>query len=165
MRKVILVGSKHGHTLKCARQLNELSGHLFEILKPDQLTGDDLCEIDTILIGSSLYAGMIDKNIRTFVEDHAKLLGKINGGLFLCGLNEDHLMDAFANNYPKSLLDVWPIAYLGGGLKLDELHFFESLIVKLVLKKKLGRRLSKNEEIDFVKEKNMQQLLKAVGLF
>lgn len=165
MRKVILVGSKHGHTLKCAQQLNELSGHLFEILKPDQLTGEELCEIDTIIIGSSLYAGMIDKKLRIFVEDHAKLLGKINGGLFLCGLNEDHLMNAFDNNYPKSLLDAWPIAYLGGGLKLAELNFFESLIVKLVLKKKLGCSLSKNEEIDFVKEQNMRQMLKALGLF
>lgn len=135
---LILYSSKYGTTKTCVDYL------ITKINKPCTVATVETCKdinlntFDTVIIGSSIYAGKIHKQLRQFCVNHNTLLATKKLGLFIVGANEPTThMDLFESNY-HSLANVSKINQsFGGELLLDKMNFFEKFIIRMVTKNKM----------------------------
>jgi len=134
MKTLILYATKYGATQEIAERIAAQIGNatLQDLKQPNLPT---LADFDCILIGSSLYAGSIRKEAKTFLAQHtAELQGK-KIGLFLSGMSSEVNEKSFEDNFPKPLLEqsiVW--AFLGGAFDPQKASFAERLIMKVITK-------------------------------
>lgn len=136
VRTLVLYGTKHGCTERCA---NELAGKLEgEIVVHNIKNGPvkNLNAFDKVIIGSSVYAGMIRKEVKSFCQKNKELLNSKITGYFICGLSEGEeatkLLDAA---YDEELLSHAVVkGSFGGEIVLDKMGFFEKAVIKKVAK-------------------------------
>lgn len=137
MKSLILFGSKYGTTESSA---NKLKGYLkgeVEIIDIKKSNNISLDKYDKIIIGSSVYAGMINKDIKSFIENNkAKLINK-NFGLFTCCMSDgDKVNEQFNQNLPGEILAAAKAKEnFGGEFIFSKMNFFEKLIIKMISKK------------------------------
>lgn len=137
MKSLVLYGSKYGTTEECAKKITQyLEGevHLINIKENKDIK---LANYTKIIIGSSIYAGMINKGIKKFIEDNkSELIGK-DLGLFICCMSHgEKVKEQFEQNIPKEVLDATKVKEnLGGEFKFSKMNFFEKKIIKVISKK------------------------------
>ena len=134
MKILIVYSTKHGCTDKCSLALSneiELNTTLINL----EITSDiNLAEFDTIIIGGSIHAGMINRKIKKFIENNMNTLLDKKTGLFLCCLFDgEKALQQFQDAYPETLRNK-AIAHglFGGELDFEKMNFFERAIVKKV---------------------------------
>ncbi len=134
MKILIIYSTKHGCTDKCSQTLsNEIETNTTLINL--EITSDiNLSEFDTIIIGGSIHAGMINRKIKKFIEKNRNTLLNKKIGLFLCCLFDgEKALQQFQDAYPEILRNK-AVAHglFGGELDFDKMNFFEKTIVKKV---------------------------------
>lgn len=108
MGTLILYATKYGAAEKIAKHIAERLGHaVLHDLKQNDTPA--LSEFDTIIIGSSIYAGMIRKEAKAFLLKNADILREKKIGIFLSSMNidEDKGKTYFETNFP-------PCAFISG---------------------------------------------------
>lgn len=135
-KTLIVYASKHGCAESCARTLAEkIDGEtVIQNLKNKKTL--ELESFDQIIIGGSVYAGRVQKEVRIFCRDHEEILKRKTLGLFLCGTSEgDAANRQLETAYPASLLLMAAAKEsFGGRIILDQMNFFEKRIIKAVAK-------------------------------
>jgi len=134
MKTLILFATKHGAAGEIAQQIaDKMDNAVIHDLK--QKGSPSLDEFDCIIIGSSIYAGMIRKEAKLFLSKNAKILQEKKLGLFLCGMDRNRENEYFSVNFPPELLEKAKITkYLGGIFDPKKTGFLERLIVKTAAK-------------------------------
>jgi len=114
MNTLILYASKHGAAREIARRIAEsMNGAALHDLKQAGLP--PLARFDCVIIGSSLYAGMIRKEAKEYLTQNADALGEKRLGLFLCGMDGGREKEYFEGNFsPDILASAKSAAFLGG---------------------------------------------------
>lgn len=134
MSIAIIYATKHGCTDKCAHTLSN------EIIKETTLINletnaeTDISEYDTVVIGGSIHAGMINKKIKKFINKNQDMLLKKKIGLFLCCMFEgDTALKQFQDAYPESLRKK-AVAHglFGGELDFNKMNVLERALVKKI---------------------------------
>ncbi|WP_438446099.1 flavodoxin domain-containing protein [Gorillibacterium sp. sgz5001074] len=90
MRTLIVYATKYGCTEKCAGLLkHELapSGEV-DCVNLKKMGLPDLSRYDRVIIGGSIYAGGIQKEVRSFCATHLPVLLQKRIGLFICCMQE-----------------------------------------------------------------------------
>lgn len=154
MKTLILYATKYGATREIAERLAK---HLPDATICDLKSNDlpSLSQYDCIIIGSSLYAGQVRKEVKTFSKKEMSNLRGKRIGLFLSGLGqkqENH--DNYFNiNFPAELLDAaCAKAFLGGVFDPQKAGGMDKLIYKLVAKQsEYVSRIFDDEIADFVR--------------
>lgn len=135
MRTLIVYGSKHGTSKYCAEVLSsKLVGEVDLLNVKDGLV-PELSKYDKVIIGGSIYAGRIQKEIVEFYRNNLQeLLGK-KIALFICCMNGKEAEKQLESAFPKELL-ACSLANrsLGGEFKFKEMNLWERLICKMVSK-------------------------------
>lgn len=135
MKTLIVYGTKHGSVEKCSKLLKDkLSGEVITInIKNENVPG--LSEFGNVIIGGSIYAGQIQKEIKSFCIKNAEQLKSKRIGLFICGLSGDKFEIQLNNAFPKELIFV-AIAkeFFGGEVVYGKMNFFEKFIMKKITK-------------------------------
>ncbi|WP_080902809.1 flavodoxin domain-containing protein [Parabacteroides sp. Marseille-P3160] len=134
---VIVFVSKYGTTEKVARLLAGRLGNGVILISLMRNKKPDISSFDTIILGTSIYAGMPQKRMREFCKNNKEILLQRNIGLFICGMQPDSdSRDAeMVNAYPESLRrQAKANAFLGGEFLFDKLNFFEKLVIRKVSK-------------------------------
>ena len=137
MRSLILFGSKYGTTETCANKLKGYMGGEVDVLNINNSTNISLDEYDNIIIGSPVYAGMFNKDIKNFIEaNKSKLINK-RLGLFMCCMSDDkRVAQQFKENLPQEILERAKVKEnFGGEFKFSKMNFFEKMIIKMIAKK------------------------------
>ncbi|MEG0296402.1 MAG: flavodoxin domain-containing protein [Clostridium sp.] len=137
MKSLVLYGSKHGTTEECAKKLKGYLDGEVDLINVEDNKEIKLDDYNKIIIGSSIYAGMINKGIKKFIEDNkSELIGK-NLGLFMCCMSDgEKIKEQFEQNIPKEILDAAKVKEsLGGAFKFSKMNFFEKKIIKMIAKK------------------------------
>jgi menaquinone-dependent protoporphyrinogen oxidase len=134
MRTAIIYASKHDTTETVAEKIKQGLGddkaQLFNLKKDKNF---DLSQFEQIIVGGSIHAGMIQKRIRDFCNDHTDELLEKRLGLFLCCMDKDRATEQFQNGYPETLRShAISKKVLGGEFRFDKMNFFEKAIVKKV---------------------------------
>lgn len=157
MKTAIIFSSKHGTTTKVAEILAEKLGKedisLYN-LKNNKLPS--LQNYDSIILGTSIYAGNPIKKTKIFAKKNLEILKTKKLGLFICGMDpgpEKHL-EEMKKSYPNALLEHANVKYyLGGEFIFEDMDFLEKFIAKKVSKMQTSISLIHHENIEkFVKE-------------
>jgi menaquinone-dependent protoporphyrinogen oxidase len=130
MKTLMIYSSKHGTTKECCYLVQENLTHDSQIISIDKSDTIDLSTVDNILIGSSVYAGKINKKLLTFINKNlAELKNKKLGVFLCCGVEKE--LDTYFNLLPSELIENAKLFYCGGKIDLEEHNF----LVKFMLKK------------------------------
>lgn len=134
MKAVIIYSSKYGTTKTCAEMLAQRlsNAKLIDVRKTKGLT---LSDYDTVIIGSSIRMGQVNKKIKKFCEENGDELISKNLGLFICSGMEENINKDFNVNFEKKLLQNCTYkAWLGGEIDLKKAKGIDKIIVGMVVK-------------------------------
>lgn len=135
MKTLIVYGTKHGTTEKCSKLLKDkLQGEVVVVnIKKDHVP--DITSFDNIIIGGSIYAGQIRKEIKNFCFKNLNALKGKRVGFFICGMNDKDVSAQLNNYFPEELLTTATAKeYFGGEVIFNNMNFFERFIMKKVAK-------------------------------
>lgn len=134
MKTLILYATKHGATKDIAAKLaKRLNGATTVDLASG--TAPAPAGYDCVIIGSSVYAGMLRKEAKEYVKQHADALQKVQLGMFVSGMAPDGIQRFLDSNYPKEVVaHAKSKAMLGGTFDPKKSGFFEKLIMRIILK-------------------------------
>ena len=134
MKTLILYATKHGATEEIARRIAKHTDGTIHDLKSDNYP--PLSDFDCIIIGSSLYAGMIRKEAKMFIEKNSEYIKDKKFGLFLCGLQENSTDEYFKTNFHADIINsAKATSFLGGIFDPKKAGFMGRLVMKAVAKK------------------------------
>ena len=157
MATLIAYATKHGVTEKCAKELQKRIPGGAELcnLKDGSL---DLSRYDTVILGSSVYAGMPRRQVKAFVAKNVESLSKKKLGLFLCcmadGEQAEKQMDAAFTPALRKVSRAQGV--LGGGFNTSHMNFIEKFAVEKISGKKVEDSFSLRQDV-------MDAFVKAFG--
>jgi menaquinone-dependent protoporphyrinogen oxidase len=134
MNAAIIYGTKHGSTHKCANTLANELGSNTKLYNLEIETDVNLSEYDTIIIGGSIHAGAVNKNVKKFIDKNIDILIQKKIGLYLCCMYEgDKALEQFQNSFTEDLRNKANAHGLfGGEFDFEKMNFLEKAIVKKV---------------------------------
>ncbi|MBU3190263.1 flavodoxin domain-containing protein [Clostridium bowmanii] len=137
MKTLIVYGTKHGATEKCSKVLKDkLNGEVVIVnIKKDVIP--DMNSFNNIVIGGSIYAGRIQKEIREFCFKNLNTLKNKKIGVFVCCMSEgEKAISQLNDSLPSELMCMATAKeHLGGGFTFSKMNFLEKFIIKMVSKK------------------------------
>ncbi len=135
MNTLIVYRSKHGTTGKCAAILSEKFPGTVDVYDLKLAVAPDLTKYDRVVIGGSIYAGRIQKEIKEFCTQNLNLLMNKKLGLFICCMFPNHAEMQLKNSFPQELLsNAAAKESFGGEMRFSDMNFAEKAITKMVSK-------------------------------
>jgi menaquinone-dependent protoporphyrinogen oxidase len=136
MKTLIVYASKHGCAKKAAEKLGEAFDDGAEVNDIRSITKIDIADFDRIIIGGSIHAGRIQKDVRNFIQNNLAQLLEKQIGLYICCMEEGERADKeFTNVFPKQLIDhAVARGFFGGEFNFEKMNFIERFIVKKIAK-------------------------------
>ena len=156
MKTLIVYGTKHGATEKCSKLLKDkLQGEVAVVnAKKDNVP--DITSFDNIIIGGSIYAGQIRKEIKNFCSKNLNELKGKRVGLFICGMNDKEVSTQLTNSFPEELLaNATAKEYFGGEIIFKNMNFFEGFIMKKIAKA--------DKDISKISEENINKFAELIN--
>ena len=134
MNTLILFATKYGATREIAERVAEnIGGAVIHDLKQNELP--DLAQFDCVIIGSSLYAGSVRKELKVFLTRNGDELLNKKLGLFLSGMAQSDEKKYFDDNFPSNVLQAAKAtSFLGGIFDPQKAGKMERFIMKIVTK-------------------------------
>ncbi|MEL7657883.1 MAG: flavodoxin domain-containing protein [Bacillota bacterium] len=135
-KTLIAYATKHGSAEECAKALAAKIDSGTDLCNLKEKKQIDLDAYDTIIVGGSIYAGRIQKEVRDFCIKNENELKKKKLGLFICGMSEGELAEKqVQSSFPQGLLSkALAKDCFGGRFDFSKLNFMEKAIVKKVAK-------------------------------
>lgn len=136
MKTLIVYASKYGFTKECVDILsNNLNGStdIYDLREEKNI---DLSKYDKVIIGGSVYMGMIRKEVKKFCEENLNLLKLKKFGLFICCMREGkEAEEELKMSFPSDIYNEAAVKdYFGGAFIFRKMNFMDSFIVKKVAK-------------------------------
>lgn len=153
MRTLVVYGSKYGATKECAEYLKMKLKGTVEVINLKQQSKIDLTAYDKVIIGTSIYAGKVRKEVSTFCQKYEQDLVQKSVGVFICCMNtaqcttyiEDNFSKAFNNHLIEQV-------GCGGVLDATKMNAIERFVIKQIRKiseKQGNNSLAVNNCINF----------------
>lgn len=161
MKNLIIYSSKHGGTEKIAEKISSLlegESNLYNLKEKRKI---DLDDYQNIILGGSIYAGQLRKDLINFSENNLQKLLQKNTALFICCMRTGEIaQEQIKNNFPEKLYNHSEIkAALGGEYNFNKLNFLEKMVVKKVAGVKESKTMYLNDKISkFAAEVNKLSL-------
>lgn len=158
MSTLIAYSSTLGCTEQCASKLKEDLGKGVELIRISRRTKFNLEPYESIIIGGSIHAGMIQRSVYKFCENYLDTLLQKQVGLFVCCMDPDaDEQELIARAFPDRLVEhALASGFFGGELNIKKMN----LLQKIMTRK--AARLQKEPDIDFQSilafAKKMQEL-------
>jgi menaquinone-dependent protoporphyrinogen oxidase len=134
MRTLIAWTGKSGTT---AEVVKKMAGELGEETVTVNLRKEsmpDPSDFERVIIGGSIYAGSIHKNLKAFCEKHEEAMLSRPLGIFLCALSGDDTTEKLDCNFPARLLEhAWIKEWLGGRFIFAEHNFIIRAMMKKIM--------------------------------
>ncbi|MFC1569526.1 flavodoxin domain-containing protein [bacterium] len=133
MKTLIVYASMHGCTEQVVEKLKaDLTGEV-KIQNLKDKTPIFVNAFDTILIGGSIHAGMIQGSVKKFCKKQMDTLLQKQVGLFLCCMDQDRAQEQFDNAFPEALrLHAKVQGLFGGAFDFDKMNFIQKAIIKKI---------------------------------
>jgi menaquinone-dependent protoporphyrinogen oxidase len=153
MNTTIFYASKYGFTKKCVDYFKQnLNGNIevFNLKNPPENIGDVIEQSDRVIIGGSVYVGLIQKEVKDFLTTHHDELLSKDLGLFMCGMRDQKEINQEINtNFPEELRNhAIFVSWLGGEFDFDKLSWIDKMIVKKIAKVNNTTTVFRQSELD-----------------
>jgi menaquinone-dependent protoporphyrinogen oxidase len=155
MKTLIIYATKHGSAESCSKLLkSKLTGEVEVInIKTDKVP--DVHSFDKIIIGGSIYAGKIQKEITSFCSNNLNDLKNKKLGLFICGMNKNSIETELTSAFPQELLNsAVSKECFGGEFKLSHMNMLERFMVKVISKT--------DKDVSMLSEENINRLAQLI---
>ena len=134
MKTIIIYSTTHGCT---AKAVQELSGILSDEVLCVDLKRDRVPELsgyDRVIIGGSIHAGQIQKQIKDFCTSNLKELKTKEIGLFICCMYELEIArEQIKNAFPEELhQQAKTEAIFGGEYNFEKMNFIQRMLVRKI---------------------------------
>lgn len=134
MKTAIIYASKHGTTEKVAREIQKSLGddqaQLFNLKRNRHF---DFTSFEQIVVGGSIHAGSIQKQVSKFLDRHRPELLERRLGLFLCCMHEQEAENEFNSAFTEVLRNhATSRKIVGGEFRFDKMNFIEKALVKKI---------------------------------
>lgn len=162
MRVLIVYATKYGSVEKCAKLLAEMLDDKIELINLKDNKEVDISLYNKIIIGGSIYAGRIQKEVKDFCDLNLSELQNKKIGLFICGMQEgENALNQLNTVYPQELLNKAVVKEaFGGEYQLKKMNFMEKFIVRQVAKVDTSKDVSNISENKIAKFAQQMNILK-----
>lgn len=159
MKTTIYYASKYGATKSVA---NYIAEQLHAPCKA--ITKEQTIEGDCIILGASVYAGMLSKECKAFWNQHKSKLKDKQVYMFICSMNADTVPQVIKENLGHDASAMFKeIIAVGGKFDFSKMHFMERIIIKLINKKaKFASKIKKDMLIDQIQYQKVNELIEKV---
>jgi len=136
MRVLVAYATKYGSTEKCAKLLSEKLNGKVEIINLKEKRDIDLSLYDKVVVGGSIYAGKILKEVIEFCNKNIEVLKEKEIGLFICCMREgDSVEEQMKSAFPVELIGkAVAVSNFGGEFLFKKMNFIDKLITKKIVK-------------------------------
>ena len=135
MRTLIIYSSKYGAAKEVAEQIKRGLEGTCDLMSIRQEQEIDLGKYDRVLLGTSVYAGQIGKEIKTFAEVHKDELLEKKVGIFFVCLMKGQVEKYLKENFSEELMNHFYTAEeCGGAFYVSKMNFAERMITRMVVK-------------------------------
>jgi len=158
MKIAIIYASKHGTTEKVSCSIADklMETNEVKLFSLKENMNPDISGFDTVILGSSIYAGQASGKMKSFCKANETVLLQKRTGLFVCGMHPDKEQQKKELNeaYPDVLLKNSVVTgFLGGEFLVEKMNFFERMIIKKIAKTKSSvHQIDWDAIDDFVKK-------------
>ena len=150
MKTLILYATKYGAAEEIAHRIaKRIPDSISHNLKNAGIP--PLTKFDCVVVGGSLYAGMLRKEAKTFISENEAALAMKKFGLFQSGMtpNEAEYEAYFKANFSENVLKCAIVKmFLGGIFDPAKANGFERFIYKIAAKQKDYANTISNEKIE-----------------
>ena len=150
MKVVIMYGTKYGFTEKCSFLLAEKIKCPVGVFNLTKKETPELSEAEILVVGSSVYAGKINKEVREFLNKNLDIISTKKVALFTCNMNQGEGAEKQLQTvFPQAIYDHAKAVFsLGGKFDFSKLNFLEKTIIKKISKVSKDVEDLKMENID-----------------
>lgn len=135
MKTLIVYRSKYGAARKCCEALKEKLQGDIEVYDLKNKNNFVLGDYDRVIVGGSIYAGQIQKEVKEFCTKNLEELKNKNLGLFICCMSDDKKAEEqIKASFPELIEFAKVKDNFGGEFKLSSMNFFERFIIKKMAK-------------------------------
>lgn len=133
MKTLIVYATKYGSAAKCAQLIKQKCNGEVEVVDLRLMKDVAIGVFDTIIIGGSIYAGRIQKEVSEFCSQYLEELKQKKLGLYINCMNEEAAQTQLHTVFPKELIDIAVAkASLGGEYNFSKMNFIEKMIIALI---------------------------------
>ena len=136
MKTLILYASRHGCAEKCARILADRLGGEVTVADFKSAGRIALADTETLILGGSIHAGRIQKDVKKYIERNLAVLQAKKPGLFLCCMEEgEKAEEQFRNAFSPELIQAAKAKGLfGGEFNFERMAWWERTIIRKIAK-------------------------------
>lgn len=135
MNTIIAYSTKYGCTEKCVMLLSKKLTGIVELYNLGDKKDIDLSQYDKVIIGGSIYAGKIRKEVSEFCSKNINALKEKKIGLFVCGMLIEKADIELNDSFPQELLsNATAKDFFGGEFIFKKMNLIDRLIVNKVTK-------------------------------
>lgn len=133
MKTLLVYATKYGATKRIAELLQDQVD--CSSMEVTSFQGK-LDEYDKIILGVSVYAGMLRKEMKEFVKNNLTKLEKKKVYVYISSLNKDEYKKVLVENLGESIYQTFTyVDGLGGILDFTKMNLIERQILKMINKK------------------------------
>lgn len=134
MKTLIVYATKYGSTKTCAEKIKNQLKNDVDLVDIKKQKNPEINDYTTIIIGGSMYAGRIQKQIKKFCTANINNLLQKKIGLYICCMYEGNQAEQqFKEAFPESLQQhAAARGILGGALNFNKMNFLEKTIIKKI---------------------------------
>lgn len=137
MKTAIIYATTYGSTRKIAETIQKsIPGSSIFDVKKDKV---DISLFDVVILGSSIYIGQIDRQLKTFVKTHGEALKSKKLGIYFCCGFEENLQTYLDANFDKELVEGAIVMTMGGEMDVSRMSFAHKMIMRMVQKSEQGK--------------------------
>lgn len=161
MRMILLYASKYGAAKELASKIANATQA--EVMDIKGFHGS-IEDYGDIIFGSSVYAGMMRKEVKKFIKEHEEQLKSKRVFVYLSALNKNDSRKVITENINEAFYEhLSYVDTLGGILDLSNMNMLEKGIIKMMNKKAhFYAKETKNKRIDLLDEQRIQKFIQMV---
>lgn len=136
MKTLIAYCSNHGCTETVAREIAQNIGENADICNLKENEPENINDYTQIIVGGSIHAGKIQKEIKNFCTNNMEILLKKDLGLFVCCMyKSETAQKQFDDAFPAQLREHAKATMIAGGqISFGKMNFLERTIIKKAAK-------------------------------
>lgn len=137
MRTLIVYASKYGATKKGAEYIAKgLKGDV-QLISIKDMESIILDHYDKVVLGTPIYAGMINKEVKNFCENNRDILRAKKVALYFSCMEADKIDDYLKTNFKEEFIkNLVMVATCGGAFYFKKMNLFEKFIIKKIIEAK-----------------------------
>jgi menaquinone-dependent protoporphyrinogen oxidase len=135
---LIAYSSLHGSAAECARWLEKTMDGAEAVNLKEQVV--DPSSYDRVILGSSIYGGQIQKEVRDFCKRYLGILLQKQVGVYVTCLTREkaQIRQFLENGFPPELVErLAALCAPGGAIYFSKINFLERMFSKFLLNKYL----------------------------